>query len=326
MKGLETHLNYTRNTILEYPALSPGHYTFEVMAVNPKGINSPVQSVEIHIQPPFWATWWFVVPVALLFILLLIFLLQKQFARIKKRHKIREQLLNLENEKLETQKQQAVYEKELSEIKHQALRLHMNPHFIFNAINAIQGFYASGDVETARTYIGKFSGLLRLILDQSRKEFISISEEVTILRLYLDLNTLRFEDKFTYELSVDQGLLDNNEEIPPMLIQPFVENAINHGIAPLKTIGKISVRIADDHERIRCEIEDNGVGREFSYQLNKDRPYQSTGIAVTRKRIELLNAQDKLTEEEQFRIIDLYDAAGNACGTKIIFHILKSSL
>ncbi len=326
MKGLETHWNYTRNTILEYPALSPGHYTFEVMAVNPKGINSPVQSVEIHIQPPFWATWWFVVPVALLFILLLIFLLQKQFARIKKRHKIREQLLNLENEKLETQKQQAVYEKELSEIKHQALRLHMNPHFIFNAINAIQGFYASGDVETARTYIGKFSGLLRLILDQSRKEFISISEEVTILRLYLDLNTLRFEDKFTYELSVDQGLLDNNEEIPPMLIQPFVENAINHGIAPLKTIGKISVRIADDHERIRCEIEDNGVGREFSYQLNKDRPYQSTGIAVTRKRIELLNAQDKLTEEEQFRIIDLYDAAGNACGTKIIFHILKSSL
>lgn len=327
MKGLEDRWSYTRNTMLEYPALVSGSYVFELVAINSKGVPSVMQSVSIYISPPFWAEWWFRLAILLLLFLLIYYLIQKRFTVIRNRHQIREQLLNLENQHLEAQKQQAEYERELSEVRHQALRLHMNPHFIFNAINSIQGFYASGEIETAKTYIGKFSGLLRMILDQSKREWIGIQEEMKTILYYLDLNTLRFDHKFSYDLQVDQSLIDANEELPPMIIQPFIENAIIHGIAPLKRMGKIVVRIYDRDKYICCEIEDNGVGRHFSFELNKGRMYESTGIQVTRKRIDLLNAQAGENQETVlFDIRDLLTDDGQAAGTKVIFYLLKNSI
>ena len=326
MKGLEDTWSVTNNTMLEYPALPPGKYEFELMAVNAKGVQSAIKSISIQIHPPFWRTTWFVVLACLLTVLLLYYFLQKRIASMQKQHAITEQLLNLENQQLEAQKKQIVYEKELLDIKHQALRLHMNPHFIFNAINAIQGFYASGEIEKAKTYIGKFSGLLRMILDQSSKEFIDLNEEVKTITYYLDLNTLRFENKFSYNLMVDESLLLHHEEIPPMLIQPVIENAIIHAIAPMKSMGKITIRILDDAPYIRCEIEDNGVGRAFSYHLNKDRKYNSTGIHVTQKRLDLLNANAQKLPIEQCKIIDLYDDDGAPMGTKVVFYVLKNSI
>lgn len=235
---------------------------------------------------------------------------------------MKEHLLNLENEKLETQHKQAIYEKELIELEHQALRLHMNPHFIFNAINSIQGFYASGETNKAKLYISKFSGLLRMILDHSKKEFIDISDELKIINYYLELNELRFEDKFIYEIEVDRKLIDEHCSIPPMLIQPFIENAIIHGIAPLKTKGKINVSIKEEGDYIKCEISDNGVGRNHSYELNKDRIHNSTGIKVTMERIKMINGE--LNKKNSFEIVDMEDEQGKPTGTLVRFYVLKN--
>ncbi|MBK7692305.1 MAG: hypothetical protein IPJ31_14775 [Bacteroidetes bacterium] len=168
--------------------------------------------------------------------------------------------------------------------------------------------------------------LLRLILDQSNKECIAIQEEIKTITLYLELNKLRFDNKFTYEIEIDDSLIDNKEEVAPMLLQPFIENAILHGIAPLKTVGKITVRMLDKGHYIQCEIEDNGVGRDFSRTLNQNRMYKSTGIQVTQKRIDLVNGPNNLNEPERFQIIDLYDETKNSIGTKIIFNVLKNSI
>lgn len=326
MKGLENNWSYTYNTVLEYPAIPPGDYVFEIMAFNSKGDASEIKSLAISIIPPFWRTCWFIAFVLLFSVLILYLILQRWVNNLKKAHQIKEQVLNLENQQLEAQRKQAEYERELLEIKNQALRLHMNPHFIFNAINSIQGFYASGEIEKARTYIGKFSGLLRMILMQSKKEYIHINEEINIITLYLDLNKLRFENKFDYELIADKTLLDDNEEIPPMIIQPFIENSIIHGIAPMKSMGKIKVSILSNGDYIQCMIEDNGVGRNFSQALNKDRIYESTGISVTQKRIDLLNGINENPNINRFEIIDLYNDEGISAGTKVVFYILKNSL
>ena len=143
--------------------------------------------------------------------------------------------------------------------------------------------------------------------------------------LYLELNKLRFENKFDYELITDPTLIEQNEEIPPMIIQPFIENSIIHGIAPLKSMGKITVSILNKRDYIQCVIEDNGVGRKFSHNLNKDRIYESTGIHVTQKRLDLLNGISNNSNIKMFEIIDLYDKEGMSTGTKVIFFILKSS-
>ncbi len=325
MKGLENNWSYTYNTVLEYPAVPPGDYQFEIMAFNSKGDGSEIKSFAISITPPFWRTWWFIIFVILSSVCILFFILHRWINNLKKAHKIKEQVLNLENQQLEAQRKQSEYERELLEIKNQALRLHMNPHFIFNAINSIQGFYASGETEKARTYIGKFSGLLRMILMQSTKEYIHIQDEIKIIMLYLELNKLRFENKFDYELITDPTLIEQNEEIPPMIIQPFIENSIIHGIAPLKSMGKITVSILNKGDYIQCVIEDNGVGRKFSHNLNKDRIYESTGIHVTQKRLDLLNGISNNSNIKMFEIIDLYDKEGMSTGTKVIFFILKSS-
>ncbi len=326
IKGLEDNWTYTDNTVIDYPALPSGNYVFELVAFSSKGISSNFKSFNISITPPLWRTWWFITLSIISMSLLVYYIVQRRLASIQESHQIKEQVLNLENQNLEAQKKQAIYERELLDIKNQALRLHMNPHFIFNAINSIQGFYASGEIDIARSYIGKFSTLLRMILDQSKKEFIGIEEEIKTITYYLDLNQLRFDNKFNYEIDVDESLIANKEEVAPMLLQPFIENAILHGIAPLKNVGKIIVRMFDRGKYIRCEIEDNGVGRDFSYQMNKDRVYKSTGIQVTQKRIDLLNSIHEGSTIEKCSIVDLYDELGKPSGTKVIFNILKNSI
>lgn len=323
MQGLEDNWKTTNSTVIEYSSLPPGEYVFQIRALNSNGIPSDTASIKVSIDPPFWKTWWFRIFVALALIYILYLIVNKRLKNIRNAHQINEQLLNLKNEKLESQRKQAIYEKELTELEHQALRLHMNPHFIFNAINSIQGFYASGEIEKAKLYISKFSGLLRMILDQSRKESIPISDELKIIDFYLEMNQLRFENKFTYNVEVDEYLLYHNFSIPPMLIQPFIENAIIHGIAPLKTEGKINIRIKNEGDYMLCEIEDNGVGRAFSEELNKGRIHTSTGIKVTQDRINLFNGNGVEKEKQTISILDLTDTHGKAAGTLIKFYVLK---
>ncbi|MBK7958346.1 MAG: histidine kinase [Bacteroidetes bacterium] len=326
MKGIENNWKFSQNTILEYPSMPYGEFDFELIAINANKVESDVKSFHIIVHPPFWRTWWFILLVLFCASMLILTALKLRIKSIRKNHETKEQLLNLKNKNIEAEKKQAIYEKEIIDIQNQALRLHMNPHFIFNSINSIQGFYASGDVAMAKKYIGKFSTLLRLILDQSKKDLIDINDEKMTIEYYLDLNKLRFENKFDYEIQIDESLLKSREEIPPMLIQPFIENAIIHGLAPLKRKGKIIVRIINEERYIRCEVEDNGVGRAYSRQLNRNKTFESTGIKVTEKRIELYNNTSSNSSNQSLSISDIMDAEGNVAGTLVTFYLLKNSI
>lgn len=319
LRGLSDEWSYTTGTSLEYPSLPPGEYEFQLQAFTPDNKASKTIVFKFRIHPAFWQTWWFALIILLFCGTLLLFIVRNRIKAIRKAHQLREHLLKLENEKLESQKKQAIFEKELLELEQQALRLHMNPHFIFNSINTIQGFYAGSDIVKAQLYISKFSSLLRMILDFSKEKSITLSQEIRLTENYLELNSLRFENKFTFEIYSDSSLNKETTQLPPMLIQPFIENAIIHGVAPLNKMGNIAIRFFDDGKFIRCEIEDNGIGRKRSQELKELWLHKSTGIHVTEERIKLINN----SSDKQIIITDLQDECGNAAGTLIQFSILK---
>lgn len=170
------------------------------------------------------------------------------------------------------------------ELEHQALRTQMNPHFIFNALNSIQRIYVEGNIKKANNFMADFSQLMRKILENSRSSKITLSEEIETLRLYMDLEKLRSKDCFTYQIDIDESV-SLSMKIAPLLLQPFVENSIWHGVLPLENKeGQISIKITDlDEDVIQVEIKDNGVGFDSKNQFENN---NSKGISITKQRIE----------------------------------------
>jgi PAS domain S-box-containing protein len=210
----------------------------------------------------------------------------------------------------------------LVESKLAALRAQMNPHFIFNAINSIQQLVLSGSREIAYDYFSKFSSLVRNVLDHSDKLLIPIEDELNSLKLYIEIEALRFDDKFEYSLNADSGLLNSGCKIPPLLFQPFVENAIWHGLLHKKNDRKLIINLTEkENDLLYCMIEDNGIGRKQSKE-NKEKEistHTSKGIDVTLERMHLLNnIHDNITD---FKIIDLYTNTGESNGTRVEFFI-----
>lgn len=320
--GLDDKWNYTSANFLDFPAIPPGTFKFELQALNGKQISSTTKFFQFTIKPPFWSTTWFRLLLIVLAMATVSIYLRRQIQNLKIEHTTNQQLLELKNKNLENEKANVVIQKELIELEYQALRLHMNPHFIFNAINAIQGFYAINESERARTYISKFSSLLRMILDSSKEELISLKEEIAIIETYLQLNMFRFEGKFDYLITVDPLLNIEKTLLPPMLTQTFIENGIIHGIASLQSMGRIKVSYTDDGDFIICCIEDNGIGRKKSSELKIDHGHKSTGIEVTKKRINMHNQGAIIAS--QFVIDDVLDQRGEVAGTKVSFRIQKS--
>jgi len=205
-----------------------------------------------------------------------------------------------------------------------ALRAQMNPHFIYNALNAIQHFISSKREKDAATYLAKFAVLMRKSLDYSDKEYISLEEEVSFIKDYLEINQkLRFEDAMNYRVEVDEDLEDDIIGIPSMIIQPYVENAIEHGIR-MKKNGLITIAFKEyDDDHVLCTIEDNGIGRvaaaEYKAKKADIATYESKGTKITEKRLQLIN---KTSQRSLFvRTIDLMDDQAQACGTKVEIRI-----
>ncbi len=177
-----------------------------------------------------------------------------------------------------------------AELEPRALQMQMNPHFIFNVLNSIQSFILNKETIVANDYLSKFSKLIRLFLDSSRSKFISINEEINLLTLYMELEKLRFEDKFEYEIEI-KGPLNKYFEIPTMIVQPFIENAINHGLRYKKEKGKLKIIFTKQAKYVICTIEDDGIGRtkvgKIQHENNKG--YKSQGIKITTERIEIYN-------------------------------------
>lgn len=209
-------------------------------------------------------------------------------------------------------------ENSLIDLEQKALRLQMNPHFIFNALNSIQGFITENNQPSARKYLSKFARLMRLIMENSAKRTVSLQNEIDVLSDYLELTRLRFPEKFSFRIEVDEQIDAEACEIPPMLLQPFVENAVLHGLAAREADGHIVISFHKKQEMIECVIEDNGVGRKLAME-KKLHSHKSTGMLVTEERLKAFGEQNAV--KTSLQIIDLFDNFGNACGTRVILEI-----
>ncbi len=310
--------HYTTSREIEYPSLSPNEYTLVIQCKGNRGGWSEVRKIKFEIAPSFWQRTTVRILFVILFFVVIGLLVRIRFKAIKKGHLIKEKLLKLENEKLEDIKNQAIKDKELIELEQQALRLHMNPHFIFNAINAIQGFYAGNEVNKAKQFISYFSKLLRMILETSKEKLVPVSTEVEIIKNYLELFLLRFEDKYSYHIKLDPDIDSESIMIPPMVVQPFVENAVLHGISPMKTKGEINIDFELEEDVLKISIRDNGIGRKKSEELKMFSKSKSTGIKVTQMRLKHLNEQ--LNDGHLVEIIDL-EEKGISIGTLVILRV-----
>jgi len=205
------------------------------------------------------------------------------------------------------------------ELKGRLLRSQMNPHFIFNSLNSIQSYITSNDQYNAETYLSKFAKLMRLILENSRHSFISMEQDISTLRTYTELEHLRFEGEFGYNIEVDENIDLDNTYIPPMLIQPYIENAIIHGlVGHTNKEGQLTIKFQKiDSEHIKCIVEDNGIGREKAKELKERsmKPYRSLGMQVTKERMEVISEINKVHFHEKF--IDLKDDKHEAIGTRV---------
>jgi tetratricopeptide (TPR) repeat protein len=215
------------------------------------------------------------------------------------------------------------YQKEKNSIRHQileaemkVLRSQMNPHFTFNVLNSIQYYIGGNDMKSAERYLNKFAVLIRMILDQSRNAYITLGEEVSTLKLYLELEQMLFENKFQYSLNIDQKINSDKILIPGMLIQPIVENAIKHGLESKKGLAFIDIRFESIGSVLRCTVSDNGIGRTQS-ELNKgDSLHKSMASDIIRERMQALSYIFKI--QLTYNTEDLFNSTGESEGTRVI--------
>ena len=191
-----------------------------------------------------------------------------------------------------------------------SLRSQMNPHFIFNALNSVNHYISKQDERAANKYLSDFSKLMRSVLENSQEDFISLAEEIDILKLYLKLEHNRFSEKFDYEFTLDESLNKEQIQIPPMLVQPYVENAIWHGLRYRENKGFLSVKINKEQQQVFIEIEDNGIGRKRSRALKtiNQQKNESTGMNNIEHRVEIINRM--YATNINAKVIDLPDDSG----------------
>lgn len=286
-----------------YTNLAGGNYTLLVKVANDEGMWSDILSIPVIIQTPFYKKAWFIAALILL-ITCIIYLLYTLRVRAI-RH----------NEALKTQ-----FNRQIAESRMEALRAQMNPHFIFNSLNSINRYIVRNDVKTSSLYLTRFAKLIRLVLDNSRHKVISLSKELEALRMYMEMEAFRFEKKFNYNLQVSHDINPEEIEVPPLIIQPYVENAIWHGLLHKEDEGQLNIAVRKEDGLLRIDIVDNGIGREKAREFkSRNAPTrESAGLMLTGERIRLATG-DQSTPDPG--IIDLYDAHGNASGTQVIIRI-----
>ncbi|MEO7531006.1 MAG: two-component regulator propeller domain-containing protein, partial [Sediminibacterium sp.] len=259
-----------------YTNLPAGSYVFKVKAVNNLLTGEvKIKTIEIEIKPPFWITWWFIAA-SIVFAGSIIYLF------------VRRRIREIHNE--------AGFKHKLAESEMMALRAQMNPHFIFNSITAIDNLIQTNQKDKATVYLTRFAQLIRSILDSSKNNLIPAHKDVESLKLFLQLEQFRYSDKFRYNLNIDPEILNSDIKVPPLLIQPFVENAINHGLMNKVSADRVlDIDIALQNEYLKYTVTDNGIGRARAAELKSfNRPgHVSYGIEISRKRVDLHNHNGK---------------------------------
>ncbi|MCC5927705.1 MAG: PAS domain S-box protein [Cyclobacteriaceae bacterium] len=209
--------------------------------------------------------------------------------------------------------------KKLAEYRLMALRSVMNPHFIFNCLNSIQFYIGKNEKRKAIDYLSLFSKLIRSVLNSSVDMYISLAQEIEILSYYIELELLRFDEQFDYSIDVEKGIDRDFTEVPSMLLQPYIENAIIHGLLNNERKGKLCIKIRQEGTYLVCTVEDNGVGRAFARKHTpENKKYRSLGMSVTEERLGIINQNDDVSVE----IIDLYHTDKTPAGTRVILKLL----
>ena len=311
---LDGYENIWRNTGMEKTAyyfnIPPAHYVFRVRATSSYGINSET-AVNIIVHPAWWQTWWFKIVAIVLSVMVLYLLVRWWFRR----------RFALQLERSEKDRQLAELSQKATELEMQALRAQMNPHFIFNSLNSINMFILENNKLQASEYLSKFSRLVRLILQNSQETFIPLEKELDALRLYLELESLRFQDKFEYNISITDEVDVTALKVAPLIIQPYAENAIWHGLMPKKEKGHLLIDLYQQGKILYCKITDDGVGRKQA-SLNTGTSHvarKSLGMRITADRIALL--QQQKDTNTSISITDLVLPDGNAAGTEVLIKI-----
>jgi len=227
-----------------------------------------------------------------------------------------------EEEKQMAQATLMATQQKMTEVEMQALRAQMNPHFIFNSLNSINRYIVKSDQATASLYLTRFARLIRLILDNSNSKNVILSHELEALKLYIEMEALRFDKKFAYRIVVDESVNPDSVEVPPLIIQPYVENAIWHGLLHKETPGCLCITVSmPEDNMLQCIIEDNGIGRQKAKELKSKSATtrKSLGMKLTEDRLTLLNKYAEVNASVD--IIDLVNGNEEAGGTKVILKI-----
>lgn len=296
-------LNTLKETALHQEALihlnnlAPGEHTLLLRAIG-KYNQTLFKTISIRIQPPFWQTWWFIVPFTLVLVCLLLLFIRFQFRKMK-----REGLLN----------------QQLSEFELKALHAQMNPHFIFNCLNSIKALILNNRNQEASQYLSRFSSLVRQNLDHSRKQFLTLQQNIDYIRQYLDIEAIRFTD-LNFDIVIAPELDTTDIKIAPMLLQPLIENAIWHGLQSSTTRKNLTVRFKLNDPKIICEIEDNGVGINKTLGYHKEE-HTSIGLVNILQRIALLN--EKYNLHYELIINDRSELEPDGKGTLVVLSFLS---
>jgi ligand-binding sensor domain-containing protein len=288
------------NNLLSLQNQPPDNYFIKIRSIKRDGTpSSQIATINFKIKTPFWKSSLFWGLLTVVGFAVILFVTQR-------RNKLRQQKAI---EKITT-------EKKLAELEMQALKAQINPHFVFNCLNSIKGFIYERDYMQADKYLDKFSELLRSTMDNADASVISLEEEIKYLDTYLQLEKLRFGDKFEYHIQTEPSVDKLNSFVPAMLLQPYVENAIRHGVRYLENKkGIITITAGKENDVLICAIDDNGIGREKAQQLKSEKhiEYQSRGMQLSKRRAELYSIQQE--------VIDKKDETGMATGTTIILKI-----
>jgi ligand-binding sensor domain-containing protein len=275
LKGLDTSWQTTNQNVVSYQALPSGDYQFNMYAVNKYGVKSNSVFVHFSKAKTFWELTIVRIAILLLVAAIIWFIIKTRISAIETKA----------NESIQR-------ERKINEIEQMALRSQMNPHFIFNSINSIQQYVFAGDVIEANRFITNFSSLVRQTLYISGKKFITVGEEIEYIKAYLNLEKIKYENVFDFTVIVENDV-DNNIPVPPLILQPFIENSIRHGVLNLESRqGNILLHFfVEESNHLICIVEDNGIGRKSAMKLKSHiLDHQSKGMELVNKRINGLNA------------------------------------
>lgn len=305
---------------VNFAGLPPGGYNFMIQATSDGVLFTEPLKAPFSIKAPFWQKGWFQVLAVLTLLGLVLSILQIRIRAVRRAEQVKREKLEVQNR--------------LLQLEQKALQLQMNPHFIFNALNSIQSLVGAGDTQAAKQEISAFAALMRSILHNSRKQVISLKEEADTLEQYLRIEQFCQQNKFAFSIMLPENIDPHEIEIPPMMLQPFVENAVIHGISHLNYAGRIEVAFRYDANPasdginaatsasgvdaglLECTIRDNGVGREKAMLLRQERKPGHTSVAldVTRERLEALK------KGRQYAVLeyeDITNSEGKVAGTQV---------